>query len=214
MNYACDVILNWSENEILEFYEWDDTDPLELIKKIPIFKVKHKVFLDLFSNISKVNMEFLMSIKDKTIISGKNIVNKIPYAAIFTDNKSVVALEFNYEGVSTNYSKLLIEDELNVLELAYALKETDLALEIIKPLKKDCSLRQEREAKALIELELDSLYEKKDTLKLKYLYYEYKREKEDNIDIIYNTLKEHLTKELNGDILKLYYIIKLSYHNV
>lgn len=214
MNYYYDVILNWNEEKILEFYEWNDTDPLELIKKIPIFRVKHKTFIELSSHTSKVNSEFLSSIQDKTLISGKNIINKIPFAALFTDNKNVIAIEFNEEGISTNFSKLLIDDELNILEIAYTLRDIELSIETIKPLKRSSILRQEEEAKKVIKLELDNLYEKKDIHKLKYLYYEYKGEKEENIDKIYKTLKEKNDEEFNQDILKLYYIIKLSYHNV
>lgn len=214
MNYYYDIILNWNEKKILEFYEWDDTDPLELIKKIPIFRIKHKTFIDISTHISKVNTDFLTSIEDKTIISGKNIVNKIPYAAIFTDNKNVIAIEFNENGISTNFSKLLVDDELNILEIAYTLKDCDLSFELIKPIKRSTCLRQEEEAKKIIKLELDNLYEKKDIHKLKYLYYEYKSEKEEDIDEIYQTLKSKIEEEFNQDILKLYYIIKLSYHNV
>ncbi len=50
MNYYYDIILNWSEKGQYDFYEWNDTDYLELIKKIPFIKVKHKVFLDIAEN--------------------------------------------------------------------------------------------------------------------------------------------------------------------
>lgn len=214
MNYYYDIILNWNELEAYEFYEWNDFDCLELIKKIPIFKVRHKVLIDLMSYNIEVQKEFLELIKDKTLTSGKSIVNKIPYAAIFTDNKNLYALEFNDEGLSINRSKLLIDDDLNALEICYSLKEYNLIYELKEPLKINKEIRQITEAKKLISLELNSLYEKKDIAKLKYLYYEYKKEKIDDLSLLYTNLKLDLESKFNPEILKLYYIIKLSYHNV
>lgn len=214
MNFYYDIILNWSELNAYSFYEWNDTDYLELIKKIPIFKIKHQNFINICENKVKVDKEFLESIKDKTLISGKNIINKIDYAALFTDSKNVIALEFNQEGISISRSKLLIDDELNLLETLYNLKETNFNYEIIENLKTNKILRQECEAKRVIALEINNLYQNKDISKLKYLYYEYKKEKTEDIESIYNTIIKDLKEELNTNILKLYYIIKLSYHNV
>ncbi len=214
MNYYYDIILNWNEKEAFEFYEWNDTDYLELIKKIPLYKVKHKTFLDIISNEIKVNTEFLDLIKDRTTISGKNIINKVTYACLFTDSKNVIAVEFDKDGRTLNYSKLLIDDEINVLELSYNLKEYILEYEIITSLIVNAILRQELEAKKLITLELNNLYQNNDLAKLKYLYFEYKGETSDNIKEIYTEIKKSLEGTFNDKILKLYYIIKLSYHNV
>ncbi len=214
MNYFYDIILNWNEEILYDFYEWNDNDPLELIKKIPLFRVKQKVLNDLITSKIEVGEEFLKLIKDKTLMGSKSIVNKIPYAALFTDNKSVIALEFNSEGLRIMGSKLLLDDDLNVLEVAYNLREYQLEYKIIEELKIDKGLRQEIEARKIIDLEVDGLYKKKDIAKLKYLYYEYKKEELSDINLIYKELKESLAKNFDGDILKLYYIIKLSYHNV
>lgn len=214
MNYYYDIILNWNENEAYEFYEWNDTDYLELIKKIPLIRIKHKIFLDLVSNKIKVSPEFLNMIQDKTLISGKNLINNITYAALLTDNKNVIAIEFDKEGNSISYSKLLIDDELNVLESTFNLKEYNLEYEILTKLTLNSNIRQENEAKKVISLEINNLYQKKDLSKLKYLYYEFKKEKSDDASYIYETLNKELNNNFSEDILKLYYIIKLSYHNV
>lgn len=214
MNYYYDIILNWNENEAYEFYEWNDTDYLELIKKIPLIRIKHKIFLDLVSNKIKVSPEFLNMIQDKTLISGKNLINNITYAALLTDNKNVIAIEFDKEGNSISYSKLLIDDELNVLESTFNLKEYNLEYEILNKLHLNSNIRQENEAKKVISLEINNLYQKKDLSKLKYLYYEFKKEKSDDASYIYETLNQELNNNFSEDILKLYYIIKLSYHNV
>ncbi len=214
MNYYYDVILNWNDDKIYDFYEWNDTDYLELIKKIPIYKVKHKTYLDIISNKVKVSSNFLEEIKDKTLISSKKLIKKIEYASLITDNKNVYALEFNINGEIISRSKLLVEDELNILEMAYNLKENDITYEIIEPLIIDNDLRQIKEALHLISLEVTNLYEQKDAAKLKYLYYEYQKEQIEDIDLIYKKILTDLTKPFNSELLKLYYIIKLSYHNV
>ena len=202
MNYYYDIILNWNENEAYEFYEWNDTDYLELIKKIPLIRIKHKIFLDLVSNKIKVSPEFLNMIQDKTLISGKNLINNITYAALLTDNKNVIAIEFDKEGNSISYSKLLIDDELNVLESTFNLKEYNLEYEILNKLPLNSNIRQENEAKKVISLEINNLYQKKDLSKLKYLYYEFKKEKSDDASYIYETLNQELNNNFSEDILK------------
>ena len=214
MNYYYDIILNWSEDKAYDFYEWNDFDSLELIKKIPLFKIKHKAFLDIATNSIKVDQKFLELIADKTLVSDKKNFKRIEYACLFTDTKNVYALEFDKEGNSISRSKLLVDDELNVLECIYGMKETQLEYVVKENLKMGSTLRQIKEAKKLIVLEINNLYQNKDIAKLKYLYYEYKKENIDDIDYIYEEIMHDLNKEFNEDILKLYYIIKLSYHSV
>ena len=214
MNYYYDIILNWNEGEAYEFYEWNDYDYLELIKKIPLVKVKHKFLLDLICNDIKVEESFLEMIEGKTLVSDKKNFKKIEYACLFTDTKNVIALEFNGEGISISRSNLLIDDDLNVLEVIYGMKETNLNYEILKKIEETQTLRQEREAKKLILLEINNLYNNKEIDKLKYLYYEYKKENIDDIDYIYETIINDLNIKFNKEILKLYYVIKLSYHKV
>ena len=203
MNYYYDIILNWSENQEYEFYEWNDTDYLELIN-----------FVNVLTNKIKVSEDFLKEIKDKTLLNTKKVINKIEYACLITDGKNVLALEFNKEGLVISRSKLLVDDELGILEFAYNLKEIIFIYEIISPLEYNFYLRQEREAKHLILLEINNLYQNKDKAKLKYLYYEYKEETLDDINLIYHNIIDDLDKDFNKDLLKLYYVIKLSYHNV
>lgn len=214
MNYYYDIILNWTEDKAYDFYEWNDYDYLELIKKIPLIKIKHKAFLDFATSNIKVDESFLEMIEDKTLVSDKKNFKRITYAALFTDTKNVIALEFNKEGLSINRSKLLVDDELNVLELIYGLRETNINYEVVSTISNDNTLRQVSEAKKLILLEMSNLYQNKEKDKLKYLYYEYKKENIDDIDYIYETIINDLNTKFNKEILKLYYVIKLSYHKV
>ncbi len=214
MNYYYDIILNWNELRAYDFYEWNDFDSLELIKKIPLIKIKHKTFLDLVTHNVKIDVSFLEIIKDKTLVSDKKDLKRIEYAALFTDTKNVIAIEFNEKGESISRSKLLVDDELNVLEVIYGLKDTNIDYEIRELLSTENTLRQEKDAKRLIQVEIKNLYQNKEIDKLKYLYYEYKKEKVEDIDYIYENIMHDLNTKFNKEILKLYYIIKLSYHKV
>ncbi len=214
MNYYYDIILNWNDLRAYEFYEWNDTDYLELIKKIPLFKIKHKSFVDILTHNIKLNKDVMDIIQDKTLLSGKNLVSKIPYACLVTDGKNVLALEFREDGTSINRSKLLLDDEINILEVTYNLKEYNFMYEVQEEIEMNKMLRQEMEAKHLIMLEINNLYQNKDDAKLRYLYYEYKKEKIDDVEVIYRNLVNDIDNSFNKEILKLYYIIKLSYHKV
>lgn len=214
MSYYYDIILNWNESRMYHFYEWNDTDYLELIKKIPFIKIKHKVFLDFLTHEIKVTEELLSEIKDKTIVSLRNGSDKLGYASLFTDGKNIIAIEFNKEGISTNRSELLLEDEINALESTFNMKEKEISYELMKELNLKTSLRQIEEVKRLITLEINNLYQNKELSKLKYLYYEYKQEKCEEIDKIYQTFLTDLNNNFNQNLIKLYYIIKLSYHKV
>ena len=214
MNYYYDIILNWKEDKAYEFFEWNDTDYLELIKKIPLIKIKHKVLLDIMMYNIKVDTSFLETLQDKTLVSAKKNFKRIEYASLFTDGKNVIAIEFNHEGKSISRSNLLIDDELNVLEVIYGMKETTLDYEILDKLEENKDIRQVEDAKKLILLEINNLYENKEKDKLRYLYYEYKKENIEDINYIYESITNDLKTKFNQDILKLYYIIKLSYHKV
>ena len=214
MNYYYDIILNWSEKEVYEFYEWNDTDYLELIKKIPLIKIKHKDFLNILMNKIKISEEMLQELKDKTLLSSKKMISKIEYACLITDGKNVIALEFNKEGKDISRSKLLIDDELGILEIAYNLKESIFIYEMLSPIELNLEVRQVKDAVRLITLEINNLYQNNDLAKLKYLYYEYKEETKEDIKVIYQNIMNDLKNNFNKDLLKLYYIIKLSYHNV
>ena len=49
MYYYYDVLLNFgSEEEVYEFYEWDNEDTIEFVKKIPLFRVSTQTLLDQF----------------------------------------------------------------------------------------------------------------------------------------------------------------------
>ena len=46
MNYYYDILLNFQDVYCM-FYEWDSTDSIDFVKKIPLFHVDNKVYKDI-----------------------------------------------------------------------------------------------------------------------------------------------------------------------
>ena len=110
MSYIYDIILNLN-NEFIEFYEWDKSDYLTHIRKIPIYKI---------SNISKIkignkinNYKFIESIKNKTYVFGKN--NR-DYLVLLCNEEKVLAISLNNKGYIKEISDLLFDEEDYILE--------------------------------------------------------------------------------------------------
>ena len=74
MNYYYDILLNFQE-KYYWFYEWDQNDNIDFIKKIPIFHVDSKTYIELLTKKISLNKEFLNSIENKTKLKSKNITS-------------------------------------------------------------------------------------------------------------------------------------------
>ena len=115
MDYYYDVLLNFQDNYYM-FYEWDEDDTIEYVKKIPLIHVDSKTILNMISKVLVVDKEFLKKIENKTKLKQNNYLK---YTSIFSDGKNALALEFNDDGVVINKSSLILEDELSVNEFMY-----------------------------------------------------------------------------------------------
>ncbi len=49
MTYIYDILLNFNEN-LVEYFEWNDNDKIKYVKKIILFKVSSKVIEDIIYN--------------------------------------------------------------------------------------------------------------------------------------------------------------------
>ena len=109
MNYIYDVLLNFfPNNTLIEFYEWQEKDSIDHVKKIPIIRIPTKMMTSLLSLKIKVSNSFLQEIKDSTSIYNHR---DLKYATLFTDLNRVVALEFDNTGISIRKSSLLLDEE-------------------------------------------------------------------------------------------------------
>jgi len=181
MNYYYDVLLNF-QDEYYMFYEWDEQDSIEFIKKIPLFHVDTLMISDAISKIFEINMELLKQIENKTKLKQNKFLK---YACIISDGKNSLALEFNEQGKIINKSSLTTEDELNINEFIYSISKSDINYNIIESCKKTKETRQELRVKKILKLEINDIYNKKNYSKLKYLYLEWFDEILNNIDDMY-----------------------------
>lgn len=209
MNYYYDLVLNFNETAFM-FYEWNENDVIELIKKIPLFSVNNKVLKDLIYNEIVVDKEFLNLIEDKCEL--KN--GTLKYVALFASKNGAIALEFKNDGKSISRSFLQVDDEIGVTEMLYTIPLFKFDYTLGQKIKINKNLRIEEDIKKFIELEIDSLYKKGNFDKLKYLYNEWFLKDSDDLNIIYKDMKEKLKGDLTDKEMNIYNLIRLSYNNV
>ena len=208
MNFYYEIKLNFSDNELYKFYEWSENDKLDLIKKIPIIKVKTALFKEIYNNNFEISEDLFNYISGKTIVKDNlNIDND----CIFCDTKNCVAIEFDKNRKSIARSTLLLEDENNICEVSFSIKMKDIEIKKIDKLNYSHEFRQETKIKNVITKEILELYKNKDKNKLEYLYYEWFNEKETNLDIILKKMLQDIKKELKSIHCEIYKIIKMSY---
>lgn len=210
MNYYYDVLLNFQDNYYM-FYEWDENDFIEYIKKIPLIHIDNKVFIDLYTKIVKFDLDFLKLIKNKTKLKHNKYLK---YSAIFSDGKNSIALELNDDGLVINKSSLILEDELNINEFMYSISITDLNYQIISESKINKETRQELLIKKVLRLEVEGMYNNKEYSKLKYIYLEWFNELLDNPLIMYKNMLDKIDSDLTEKEYRIYKLIKMSYNNV
>lgn len=215
MIYVYDIILNWTDSDkVYEFFEWESNDDLEHIKRIPLFKIDFDKFSELFTYEIKINSEFLEKIENLTEVYGISTIEKIKYSALFTDGTRVMAIEFDEKGKIICRSRLLLDEEEEVIMLSNKLNCCQVDIERLRKREFDEFLtRQEVIMKKILEKEINNSYEKKNFDKLKYLYLECFEKESDDIDEIYNKLLKSIEKDEHYNHNKLYEVVKLSYQN-
>ncbi len=213
MYYYYDILLNFGDdNALYEFYEWEEKDNIDFVKKIPLFRVSGEVLKDQMKYKTKFDTELLERIKNKTILksSSKNLENTF----LICDTKSALALELNEEGEVISRSKLILGDELNLSEIMFTMKETKMNYEKLEKYQSRVELRQIEEIKKLIKCEINTLYESKNSSKLKYLYYEWFNKTCDNINTIIKEMNHVLKTTYDENLERIYQLIKMSYNKV
>lgn len=180
MNYLYDILLNF-DSKLYDIFEWNKNDVITHIRKIPLFKIKSKDLFILLNYKVELSEKFLSSLYRKTEYFLKNKISYINYAFLVTDGKEVVAIKCNNK-VITGYSKLLYDEEIDVLEYSNNLKAENIEYKVIKRLNNDFfKTRNELYIKKYIMKELSMMIKNNDDDKLKYLYLECFNKKDENI---------------------------------
>ena len=207
MNYYYDLYLNFQENNTF-FYDWEKDDTIEYYKKLPLFQISTEVFEDILNNQIMVEKNFLDLIKTKT----KS--NNYEYIALFGDKNSVIALEFDENGLNIDRSFLNLDDELNIIEIMYTVPTQKLIYREIKKIAYNESLRAEDRIKHVIKTEIESLNNKKEYFKLEYLFVEWFNTFPQNKESMIEIMKEKLNHTIGEKEINILNLIKLSYNVV
>lgn len=212
MNYIYDILVNFNDKEIYEFFEWDKNDNVEHIRRIPIFKVNPIDFRNFKNNKIRVDQTFLNKIKNKTEIFSNTSIDYIEYCSIITDGIDLVVIEFDKDGEFILRSSMLLDemedtldesDLLDVENIKYTLLNNDNKI-------KRFVTRFENQIKTEIESEINKLIENKNYKKLKYLYYEWFNKKDSDMDNIINNLSNITDEEISKKHVSFLELINLS----
>lgn len=171
MVYVYDTLVNLNE-ELLDFYDWDEIDNYVHIRRIPLFKISELDYYDFVTKKIRLVEEELLRINDKTQIFSNRGIDNIKYALVVTDGSGALVLEFNDKGYVIRKSKFIINEEMEILEMAKEIKEEKIKYNVIsKKIDRNSMIRSEKKILAEILEELDTI--KDDSEKIDYLYYEW-----------------------------------------
>jgi hypothetical protein len=205
MVYIYDIILNFND-ELLEFFEWEDNDNIKYIKRLPLIRVEDKLIKDVLENNILFNNILLDQIKEKTIYYDNKKEN---YPVIVISNQDI-AIAILVNNNSYKYSRLLLDEEYEVLNIASKLDITKVEYSIIEKKNINNNLtREERKIKSILSNEIDYLYNSNKLDKLNYYYYEYFNKINNNKEEVYKRLKDSLNT-INNNHLKLLEIVHLT----
>jgi len=200
MNYIYDIYLNFNE-ELYDFFDWNKNDKLVHIKMIPIFKTTEENIKNIINYNIKLEEKYLNYVHNKSVIWNK--YDKYKNFALFCDDNNVIAVEFDDDGKSINKSSLLINEELEILETTYKLRQKNIEFKILNKRKYLLKTRKEIKEEKFVNDELKNI----DNKKLNYIYFECfgKHEKDKNIIInkLLNLSKNSKTYKNLYNILKL-----------
>ncbi len=209
MKYIYDILLNFQDSSrFVDFFEWDEEDTLEQVKRIPLFRV---CFQDMnqfiFSNI-KVEESFLNNILKKSIYYDKN---KKFTACLFCDLRRVVAIEFAGDGSVLAKSSLLLDEEKDVIHCCKRLKVCRVPYQVLSKGAGSFLTRKEEHCKNYLYHEILSLYQNKDEIKFNYLYEEVFGTDNLSFSDRYQKMMDQLNFSFDKKFLRLYSIVMLSY---
>ena len=202
MSYIYDILLNLN-NVILDFYDWNEDDKVVHIKKAPIFLVNTKFINDLTYNKLKISQSLMSKIYNKTEIYTNKDIKNIKYLAIFSDGATAVAVKFNIDGINQKKSKFLIDEDIEINNLACHLKKTVENYKLISVKSKD--INKTRFQQNCYNYIFNILKNMDNNSEIKYLNYELFSVKSSNKSELVNNIK----KNFNQQYLKIYNFFKL-----
>ncbi len=206
MNTVYDLFLNFQE-QAFDFFEWTKQDTIEHIKKIPMVRVDTTTVLDFLYKDVQVSFPFLGEIHNLT---EKYDLEKLEYACLFSDGKIAVAVEFSKDGFSIYKSRLLLDDEEEIIRYVSNEEKQKIEYQVVSPdFRMTFFTRREMRVKNFLEREILKAYQNKEHSKLQYLYLEYFDEVEENLKFMKQKLLDSMECSLNQKHFDLYELLLL-----
>ena len=198
MTYIYDVTLNF--NEVLyDFFEWNNSDNLIHVRKIPIFKVSNDTFLNVLTYEVQLSDEILYKIKDKTDTYGKK--TKSFTSCLIRNEDNIIALKFDDNCISKQFSIIIIEEELDILEIRVSMTKS-FEYKTLNKRKFLTSTRYDSVNRTYLQKQINSLNIDNDREKIKYLYFEYFGKYINDEKTALNKLKKEIIKDNYNNNLK------------
>ena len=211
MIYIYDLTLNFSDR-LYDFYDWKDTDSITHYRKIPLIKLSDKKYDKFLNNKVVVDEELLSLVKDKAQQYKGRMLKTVKYAFVLTNGFDAFAVMLDDGGTSVKKSKLVIGEELEVIDLANNLKVKDVSFNIV--CKDNFVNKFTRDEEVIINDVVSKINDHKDNLELlKYLYYEWNNK----IYVgksCYDDLIKDVTSQYSDKLNKLNEILNLYVKNV
>ena len=206
MSYIYDIMLNFKQ-DLYDFYDWNIKDTIVHVRKIPLIRVSSKTYEDIKQYIVTFDNTFLDTIDRKTeIFQNKQIVS-LKHSFILSDGYEAVALVVKKD--KNKISRLLVEEELEVIDEVSKLKETDIKYK--KNKKRYIQMyktRKEMKLEQYLKNQLKKL-EQGDINELKYLYFECFLEEENSREKIMDRFYQELNYNFDFISEKLLSFFKL-----
>lgn len=211
MIYIYDLTLNFNDR-LYDFYDWKETDNITHYRKIPLIKLSDKKYDKFLNNKVQVDEELLSLVRDKAQQYKGRMLKTVKYAFVLTNGFDAFAVMLDDGGTSVKKSKLVIGEELEVIDLANNLKVKDVSFNIV--CKDNFVNKFTRDEEVIINGVVSKINDHKDNLELlKYLYYEWNNK----IYVgksCYDDLIKDVTSQYSDKLNKLNEILNLYVKNV
>ena len=211
MIYIYDLTLNFNDR-LYDFYDWKDTDSITHYRKIPLIKLSDKKYDKFLNNKVVVDEELLSLVRDKAQQYKGRMLKTVKYAFVLTNGFDAFAVMLDDGGTSVKKSKLVIGEELEVIDLANNLKVKNVSFNIV--CKDNFVNKFTRDEEVIINGVVSKINDHKDNLELlKYLYYEWNNK----IYVgksCYDDLIKDVTSQYSDKLNKLNEILNLYVKNV
>lgn len=206
MNYIYDILLNLQKKPY-DFFEWNESDEIIHVRKIPFFRISTEDLYNIKNNQVKFGLEFLKKISNRCEAFTNKSIKVLKYVCLFSDSKEVIGVQLNDNGEKIKISKLLIDEELDVNEVCENIECSKINF-MVEKLELPLIFKTRRETKIynyILKQFVDENYSK-----LKYLYFECFDKNEDDFSKIVESLITELNNNWNNISKKIYDFLRLS----